>query len=504
MKTTLLFLFGCLPHLLFALPGFEATLEVRTAPPTLLRKPGYVYEYLSDTDSRGLALRVPLDAEVVRGVLIDGNAGVSDNRAAINQSGPSAFAERFDFAVAGTKDVSGGSTFSTHGEMIMDALDAFAELGVHPELANVPFISHGSSSGGGNAYGLAMYAPERCICFTANVLVGPNPVFPPSPGYLVPGIFTIGEVDPLVASNRVDTPRAMAAARAEGAPWAWVMIQGMGHEHRRVWRLYYPFWEEMIARRIPPSADPRNGPISLRPLVEDSGYLLDDESWEETIPFIAPANDYPRDPGTASWLPSRDMAYLMRGFAAWNTPLTLSIDGIPSYYNTQPARVDSFMDEFSPGQSITLRVDPGDFAWTRLEFFRGAEPVGEVTSGEPALSIILGYQSYAQSFTVVAHNAAGDQRTAILQGIHVYAPSDPHPEWIELPGFGWYAYPDAPWYYLLGHGWLWFEDTALHATSGTYFWSLQNSRWYWMRTSWLPWVYDHTSSTWINLDDESL
>lgn len=481
-------------HLLTALPGFEAFVEVRERP-SRWWPAGYLYDYRSETDNRYFTVWVPLGNATVKGLFIDGNAGVSVNRLGVAEEDMRNFAQRFGFGLGATSNISGGNTYSTHYLLILDALDAFGEMGMHPELANVPFITHGNSSGGGNAYGLAMRAPDRAIAFTSNVLVGPNPVFPPESSYTIPGLFTIGETDPLVAGNRVDVPRAMAAARAADAPWAWVMIQGMGHEHRRIYRLYYPYWEAMIALRLPEDADPRAGPVTLNAIDTSTGYLMDDNSWSDPLPFVAPADDYPRDPETASWLPNENLAYLTRGYASWDNPVTFDIEGIPDFYTEK----SSIIDTLSPGESLRLVANPGGIEWTRIEFFRGAVKLGEVTEGDPALDITLGYEEYAQAFTVLVHDDAGNTRTAIPQTVHVLGASDKDPVWSWLPEFGWYAYPWAPWIYHNDYGWFWAMDPALLTSKSNFIWSAETQMWYWLQPNRLPILYRVDDDTWLDL-----
>lgn len=489
--------------LLLALPksegaaGFQAYQQVLKKDNQFYRA-GTIYDYRSDTDNRMFSLWVPPGVHPIRGIFIDGNAGVSGNKTGIGERSLTALAMRFGFGVMTTSNVSGSQTFASHGRVLFDGLDAFADLGDHPELRHVPFISHGNSSGGGNAYGLAMLEPARCICFTANVLAGPNPVLPPVQGYTVPGVFTIGEVDPLVASNRVDVPNAMAAARAANAPWAWAMIQGMGHEHRRMYRFYYPYWETMIRWRLPAEADPSTGPVVLNPLVIADGWLVDDQSWEEGIAFIAPAKDYPRLTSQASWLPDPDLAYLFRGLVSWHTPLVFSIDGVPDYYDTTDRKSLS-MDQFYPGRRLRLRVATGTFPWTKLQFYRGSEKLGEVTEGEPVFDHLLGYDRYANAFTVVAEDADGHQRTAIMQTVFAMAESNKDPGWVEVADFGWYYYRQQPWLYHPDLGWVWASDAAIGATESTYLWSTSGQHWLWMRTAMLPWYYSYNpaESGWV-------
>ena len=60
--------------------------------------------------------------------------------------------------------IPGRRVYEEGAAVFFTALDHFAALGYHPELAHLPFVMYGSSNGGASTYGFVNYAPERPIC----------------------------------------------------------------------------------------------------------------------------------------------------------------------------------------------------------------------------------------------------------------------------------------------------------------------------------------------------
>lgn len=453
------------------------TFDVRT---------GHSYLYRSPNDSRAFLVWVPDMERPVRGIFIGGGLDESVK----------AFAARFDMGVA---SISGGGSgaYNNHAPVLMDGLVAMAALGVHPELAHAPYISHGSSTGGAWAYGVAMLNPDRTICFTSNVMAGPNPATPPAAGFKVPAIFTVGETDSLVRAD-VATANLLDQGRPEGALWGRMIIEDFGHENRRVWRLYYPFWEDMINRRVPADWDPREGPVTLRDIDPSEGWIAYDPSWYEGLTEIFPADAYEGETdGSTSWYPNEGIAVLARSYSSWQQPGYLNIEGIPDFPPNDQGR-DAEMELFRAGEAITLTYDDGGVAWDRIEFFKGAERLGEVTAGDPVFEHILEGDRIAQSFTILHHAPGGEIYTARLQGVLVLPPMD---AWIYIHRFGWFYDGFEPWlYHTRVDGWIWLQNydhiSDFESTAGFFFFHQDRGAWHWSSIFRLPWTYDYGSDSW--------
>ena len=204
---------------------------------------GTYYDFRDAAGKQMIKMWVPPTAKPVRGVFICGHGGGGgDSRDFARDENMKAMAARYGFGLAGLHNFPGGAIYPRQagqggpagapgaptrpqpaqpatpgGKVFFDALSSFASLGVHPELANIPFVFMGSSNGGSQAYALASYAPERAVCFVSNVSA-PRSILNEA-ALTVPGIFFVGRYDLL--SREGAAVRAgyatVLAARAKGA-----------------------------------------------------------------------------------------------------------------------------------------------------------------------------------------------------------------------------------------------------------------------------------------------
>jgi hypothetical protein len=240
-------------------------------------------------------------------------------------------------------------------------------------------------------------------------------------------MFTVGELD--FSRDRLEP--VVANARSRGGLWSFAEVQGMAHEEWRAYHLSRPFFEKCIALRYPQGADPRSGPVALNDIAESSGWLGDgDNSWHSGLNGIYSYAEYPGNKAGAQWFLDEDMAVLHRGLVAWNMPIDLQMYlGQRQLGWSKPADT-VFITE--PGVEARLRVVPNGFSWNRIEFFRGATKLGEVTSGEPELTFTLGTESLAQGFAVLAHGASETQ-TAHPWSVVVMEAEAPVQSWPHSP-----------------------------------------------------------------------
>ncbi|MGE5559352.1 MAG: hypothetical protein ACM3WV_12220 [Bacillota bacterium] len=412
---------------------------------------GSIYWYSVPKDERKVYVWIPPEVKTVRGLIFCGNAGRGDNIMWLYKNDIKAFAARLGFGLMTTKGMGGSSTYTENGKIIIQALEEISQVGKNPELRNVPFITSGCSSGGAAGYGLANYAPERTIAFTIDVPGGYVPSNPVPAALKVPGIIIAGEWDVILTNTALETRSLGRKSRTNGSLWSWMIYQGMGHEHRLIGHLFYPFWEKMIDSRCPKGADPLQGPIKLRDLTETKGWLAEDLSypdpsawtaeslvdWEsyghkpgdpynahvscKTGPVgIASFSKYRGDKTCACWLPDKDMAFLFRALASWNPKLTLGIEGYEVIWKATsalPGVLLSFTDSkiYRPGDNIKLvcTVAPEFTGWSKIEFYLGSKKIGSVKAKDAAdpqkaeLLYTLKPQPIAQSFTVLGYDAKG-------------------------------------------------------------------------------------------------
>ena len=387
---------------------------------------GQTYHFRAASGVEMLDVWVPPDAVPVRGLLLSGNPGGigGDERQFTRDRGFRTFAARFGFGLLGLHSMPGGRIYGTTGAVILHALDYFAKMGKNPELSHVPFIPLGNSNGGATSYGFTNFVPERIICFASNVGSMRSPAEPTDGGMLVPGFICIGPRDPLLPSME-RTKEIMTAARGKGARWCWLAEQNKGHEVGRIFDYQMVFFENCIRLRLPaltePGGDPRLGPVQLKPLPLESGWLIDHTSWESGLTRITPYAAYTGDLTQAGWVPDEDCAVLYRGLATYNNPLTIRLANLAEMVN--PNATGSFLTSMggpvlAVGDGVVLAVDTGKYPdWKHLTFFDRSVKVGEMThqpdaGAEVRLPLTIAGERITHSFTVLATGADGQQRTA--------------------------------------------------------------------------------------------
>ena len=86
----------------------------------------------------------------------------------------------------------------------------------------------------------------------------------------------------------------VTGARARGARWSMIAAE-KGHEDGAAFDIYLKLVEQAIATRYPADADPAKGPVALKSVAEESGWLADTSSWGSGITQIADYQSYNGD-----------------------------------------------------------------------------------------------------------------------------------------------------------------------------------------------------------------
>ncbi|MBN1895940.1 hypothetical protein JW906_15755 [bacterium] len=393
---------------------------------------GSYYDFRDAEGVKMIKLWIPPDTKPVRGVMISGHGGGSgDSRDFARDENIRAFAMRLGFAVAGLHNFPGRRAYDEGAKVFFAALEGFAGMGFHPELAHIPFVMYGSSNGGAATYGFVNHAPERAVCFIANVSAGYNPAEPVSAALQVPGIFIMGKFDALIGQRGIDrTAELVKKARAKGALWAWA-LELKGHEDGFSFDVYMKLVEQSVAARYPKNANPSKGLIQLIDIEEKDGWLADLDSWESGLVKTAAFPDYPGDRAKAGWLLNRNMAYVYRSLATHHNLLKIKVREFDRIYNphTDPGTMFSLGGPVaSPGNKLTILCDAGEFPdWRKIEFFNGAEKLGEAEAGnDPKISIVLEKQNPVYCLTALATDRNGIQSTC--DPMHFFV-QDPEKDW---------------------------------------------------------------------------
>lgn len=349
--------------------------ETLTGTAAVPKQPGYKsYDY-TEADHK-LRLVVPEDLAVVRGILAVGPYSGGDSRDYHQQVWYREFLRLHDFAFLGAKD------FYLHDHKVLrNAFKQLAADSKHPELVHAPYAATGFSAGGGFARRLLMADPDKVI---AAVIVGSTLKLTgkPTDAHLGTPVFVINgehEHDKGEAGGMAAALEPMLAEhRPKGALWGWMAVPGVGHEMVGQEVLAMPTLDAAVRLRYPAEGDVRKGPVKLKPVDPDSGWVADNTTWKSGLTAVAPAKDFKGRIAKSSWLLNEDLAFVYRAYATYDRPLKITT---PSNMSARDLALDA-------GSSVRIRVDDSRFAgWKKLELYDGAKKVNELTAGTAEFTV---------------------------------------------------------------------------------------------------------------------
>jgi hypothetical protein len=368
-----------------AIPGTGASAEPK--------HPGYkVYDHVVKATPPAMGehkfrLVVPDGLAVVRGILVVGPHAGGDSRDYYEQVWYREFLNLHGFAFLGAKD------FYLHDYQVMQAaLQQLAIDAKHPELVNAPYAATGFSAGGGYTRRLMQEDPDRVI---AGVVVGSTMKLS---GELtddhrrVPMCVINGDLEhePGEAGGMAKALEpVLAEQRPKGARWAWLAVQGVGHEFAGQEVLAMPMLDAAVRVRYPADGDVRKGPVKLKSVDLESGWVADNTTWKSGLTTITPAKEFRGDVARSSWLLNEDIAFIYRAYATHDWALKI----------TSPSNMSARSEVFDAGSAVTIRVDDSRFAdWAKLELYDGAMKVGELTKGPVEFTVKdlkVGYHAFS-------------------------------------------------------------------------------------------------------------
>lgn len=391
-----------------AIPGAGAS----AAP----KRPGYtVYDHVvkATPPAEGehkFRLVVPEGLTVVRGILVVGPYSGGDSRDYHEQVWYREFLNLHGFAFMGAKD------FYLHDYTVMQA--ALKQLAIdtkHPELVNAPYAATGFSAGGGYTRKLMKADPDKVI---AGVVVGSTMKLP---GELtddhrrVPMCIINGELErgPGEAGGMANAlAPVLAEQRPKGALWGWMAVQGVGHEFAGQEVLAMPMLDAAVRLRYPADGDVRKGPVKLKPVDLESGWVADNTTWNSSLTTIIPAREFKGDVARSSWLLNEDIAFIYRAYSTQNWPLRI----------TSPDPMSARSEVFDAGASVTITVDDSRFAgWKKLELYDGATKVDELAKG-PARFTVKNLKAGYHVYSVLGTATEGTVHTSDPRMVVVRTP----------------------------------------------------------------------------------
>jgi hypothetical protein len=116
----------------------------------------------------------------------------------------------------------------------------------------------------------------------------------------------------------------------------------------------------------------RKGPVKLKSVDLESGWVADNTTWRSGLTVITPAKKFKGDVAKSSWLLNEDIAFIYRAYATHNNLLKI----------TSPVPCGPGTAALDPGSKVAITVDAGKFPnWKKLECYDGAKKVGEIMQG---------------------------------------------------------------------------------------------------------------------------
>jgi hypothetical protein len=144
----------------------------------------------------------------------------------------------------------------------------------------------------------------------------------------------------------------------------------------------------------------RKGPVKLKSVDLESGWVADNTTWKSGLTVITPAKEFKGTIAKSSWLLNKDIAFIYRAYATHDWPLKI----------TSPSHVSAKSEVFDAGSAVTIRVDDSKFAgWTKLGLYDGATKVGELTKG-PAEFTLKDLKAGYHAFSVLGTDGLGHIR----------------------------------------------------------------------------------------------
>jgi hypothetical protein len=304
------------------------------------------------------------------------------------------------FAFMGAKDF-----YMNDYKVMQAALKQLAIETKHPELVNAPYAATGFSAGGGYTRRLMEAEPDKVI---AGVVVGSTMKLR---GALtddhrrVPMCVINGDLEhePGESGGMAKALEpVLAAQRPKGALWGWMAVQGVGHEFAGQEVLAMPILDAAVRLRYPADGDVRKGPVQLKSVDLESGWVADNTTWKSGLTAITPAKKFKGNVAKSSWLLNEDIAFIYRAYATHDWPLKI----------ISPSNMSAKGEVFEAGSAVTIRVDDSKFAdWTKLELYDGATKVGELTKGQANFTVKNLKAGY-HAFSVLGLDGKGNVRTS--------------------------------------------------------------------------------------------
>jgi hypothetical protein len=388
----------------WTLPARAASEPAQTGQVKPSNKPDpHKYKSYEHTEA-GKTVRVviPDGLSMVRGILVVGPYAGADSRNYYQQVWYREFMHLHDFAFLGASWPK--SPHAVNFKFMQAALKQIAAESKHPELVNAPYAATGFSAGGGYASTLVVGSPDKVI---ASVIVGsrlnltgikPTAAHLGTPVCIINGEHEHTEDEEGGMANVVAP--VLAEYRSKGALWGWMAVPGIGHEMVGQEVVSMPMLDAAVRLRYPADAEVRKGPVKLKRVDPESGWIADNTSWKSGLTKIAAAKDFKGNIAKSSWLLNEDIAFIYRAYATYDRPLNI----------TSPQPMSAQGEVWDAGSSVKIVLDDSRFAgWRKLELYDGAKRVTELDKG-PAEFTVNDLKAGYHAFSVLGTDGKGNIR----------------------------------------------------------------------------------------------
>lgn len=205
--------------------------------------------------------------------------------------------------------------------LLVDQLKAMGAKCGHPELEHAPLFLYGHSNGTGFSAVYTAGAVERVWGWISMRPGITFQVYQPAAAQ-VPGLVIFGEEDPFLGrpSKQENLAVVEVMRKQHGALWNFAVEPKTGHgPGEPTWPMVFSFLRHSFAMRVPADSDPRRGPVALKKLDFNQGYLganwdLEKGGYQE-LP-VAPVSEFKGNAAVASWLLNGEYAADWRKFQA--------------------------------------------------------------------------------------------------------------------------------------------------------------------------------------------
>lgn len=195
-------------------------------------------------------------------------------------------------------------------QKLQQGIEALSEQTGYP-LVNVPWVNQGMSAAGGNAARVARQHPERTIAVSPSH-IGMAGWDVTEPAVLnTPHLYVLGSRD-TGGQHMKQAAQTAQTIRDRGAQWSvaplWWYYHVIGHTQS----LTFPYLFDCLELRLPADADHSQGPVKLKDIPTEDGYLALYDTWESNFPKVVAWKDatQAQREGPNGWLPTARVARL--------------------------------------------------------------------------------------------------------------------------------------------------------------------------------------------------